>query len=167
MVTASTNVYHLNVFDYFTCPLAVQRRLPYITKLQVKEQYAKEDQFLDSTKVGELKKGYYPDYWYIYVYSPKPTGRSRLGQRARYDLIQTFTSIYAFLDWYTEQLIKHNTEQDQIEASLATMRAIEYCVCNRPQAVCKCNGDPIINYQLEPQPINSDVPAKILTHPVS
>lgn len=163
LVTASTNTYHLNVFEYFTCPLAVQRRLPIITKLKVKKEFSKEGQFLDSTKVGDLQAGDYPDYWYIYVYSPKPCEGSRIGQRAKYELIETFTNIYAYLDWYTTKILQHATEQDQITSSLASMRQITYCTCLRPIKYCKCNGDKITNYKLEAQTIYSDCPAKILT----
>ena len=67
-VIATTNVKHLNAHAHFSCPLAVQRRLPFVVNLRPKPEYARTDspQMIDPMKLPPIVDDW-PDYWLITV----------------------------------------------------------------------------------------------------
>ena len=67
-VIATTNTETLNAETYFACPLAVQRRLPYVLSITPRREYCKDGgPMIDPLLIPESKPGEYPDLWRITV----------------------------------------------------------------------------------------------------
>ena len=62
LVIGSTNTEHMNAFNYFSCPSAAQRRLPFVLDVRVKSEFLNEQGMLDSSK-AKCNAGEYPDFW--------------------------------------------------------------------------------------------------------
>jgi len=65
LVVGTSNAGHLNAHEYFWCPLAVRRRLPFVVNLRPKKEYLHENgKFLDPSKLNVVE-GEFPDFWII------------------------------------------------------------------------------------------------------
>lgn len=137
-VIATTNTEHLNSQFYFSCPLAVLRRLPYVIDVQPKPEYTKDGCMLDSTKVPKPSEGDYPDYWTFVVKRVIPVGKNRERQRAAHETIGRFDNIYDFLDWFSETAIEYEGVQNKVSECDLSMSKVELCACHRPKSHCKC-----------------------------
>lgn len=139
LVIGTTNTADLNLHSYFSCPLAVQRRFPFVIDLRPKEEYSKNSgTMLDGTKVP-VDDSVYPDLWNILVKKVVPAGEERNHQRGLLVDVQTFTNIDDFLEWYSKEVVKHVADQDKVTDSMAAMSKIEICpICYRAVAKCNC-----------------------------
>jgi len=136
---ATTNSEDINAPHYFSCPLAVQRRFPFVINLTVKHEYGRDDsrEMLDSSKVPTTTVGQYPDLWNIVV--KKVEANHLDNNQAILREICQFNSIDEFLVWFGKESIKHEKEQDQMGASIDVLRQNNVCKqCFYVENKCKC-----------------------------
>lgn len=153
LVIATTNTKELNTIHYFSCPMAVNRRLPIVVTLSVKPQYQKEARFLDAGLAPEVVPGSYPDYWNILVQKVVSCDDSKsstdpnfenmvdetISRRAKFENLQMFSNIYDFLAWFSAFAIKFEQEQGKVLSSDKCMRDVSLCKkCFYPTNLCKC-----------------------------
>lgn len=145
LVVATTNTPDLNAKHYFSCPLAVQRRLPYVIEVKPKKKYTKFKYMLDGKKVPKVRDGEYPDYWDIEVYSvqPNPKAKDVRKQQAIHKLIFSTSDINLFLDWYTKQILQFRAIQSREDDCDSKIKHINICKsCYRTAARCDCDPEP-------------------------
>jgi len=138
-VIGSTNTETLNLHAFFSCPLAVQRRFPWILDVTVKREYQSFDRpgMLDSSKVPSQVVGSYPDFWNFTLKRVEPVGEDRLHQAGRTMEVAQFTSMRDLLVWFNQAVIDHNDVQTTIMKGNATMDATELCeCCSLPTSWC-------------------------------
>nr|ULG00073.1 MAG: hypothetical protein 1 [Locarnavirus sp.] len=105
-VIATTNTDHLNAETYFACPLAVQRRLPYVISIAPKPQYRRDNgPMIDPTRIPPSEPGSYPDLWLIAVKRVVPVDKTvrkstHMGQTAELILEHEFEDVISFLQWF-------------------------------------------------------------------
>jgi hypothetical protein len=135
LVVATSNSKTLNAYHYFNCPLAIQRRLPYVITLEVKPEYARDGVFLDSDKVPPTEPGSYPDFWIITVEQVVPAGTDQ----ATFKKLEEFSDIYLFMDWYSARVLEFRAQQDKVNTSDKAMLQVRLCtVCHRPEGRGTC-----------------------------
>lgn len=141
LVIGSTNALDLNTHAYFSCPLAVNRRFPFIINLAPKKQYAKFECMLDPTKVPQVQQGCYPDIWEIEVLRVEPANSQAkpTGAMAKFTPIAKYTDIYSFLDWFHAVTTEHRNVQEKLMSTLDNLNDVKLCpTCKRPIIQCKC-----------------------------
>jgi hypothetical protein len=144
LVIATTNTENLNANSYFSCALAVRRRLPFIIELQPKKEYSKNDVMLDGSKLPPLVEGELPDYWNITVKRVVPLTHSR----AQTEIIEKFSDIYTFLPWFARVAEEHENIQDKSTSCGKIMRLTNICkLCKIPSARCSCSKECIYQAQ--------------------
>nr|UNY42076.1 MAG: polyprotein 1 [Picornavirales sp.] len=142
-VIATTNTENLNAETYFACPLAVQRRLPYIISIEPKTIYRKENgPMIDPLKIPESKEGEYPDLWRITVkrVSPAPqTARKSLhmGQTAVLITEGVYEDIYSFLMWFSAIARSSEGTQEKALKCDHDMRTVALCQHDIPADRCQ------------------------------
>lgn len=138
LVVATSNAKDLNAQEYFWCPLAVRRRLPFVVEVTPKQEYLHENQrFIDPAKLPETVDAF-PDFWNIKVQKILPHFD---GQRDRATLgdVQTFTNSGEFLKYFGEESLKHETTQDKSMTCDTGMSALRVCpLCKLVSAHCEC-----------------------------
>jgi hypothetical protein len=138
LVLASTNTIDMNAFEYFSDPLAVQRRLPYVVTVEVREEFCLPgSHMLDSSK-AVTKPGEFPDFWRFIVSTVEPImeGKKERGKIVERVVYERSTD---FLKDFAEQVMKHRVNQDTCMACNDVMKGIEICpMCLAPRYVCKC-----------------------------
>nr|ULF99940.1 MAG: hypothetical protein [Marnaviridae sp.] len=142
LVIGSTNTEHLNAHAQFSCPLAVQRRFPWIIDVTVKDCYQGEQKgMLDSKKVPAPAPGSYPDLWNFTIKTVKPASDSRLNQRGVPVVYAEYDNMRDFLVWYSTTLLDHERVQAQILAGNDCMESVVLCdECRLPQSMCDCDA---------------------------
>lgn len=139
-VIATTNTENLNAETYFACPLAAQRRLPYIFSLRPKPEYVRDDgPMIDPAKLPPSNPGEYPDFWEITVkkvVANTSRTRTHMGQTASYKTVNIFSNIYDFLLWFNSIAESAEVEQTQAMKCDEDMKTVELCAHKIP--VLKC-----------------------------
>ncbi len=141
LVIGSTNTEDMNLHAYFSCPLAVQRRFPWIVDVRVKPCYQDTNRpgMLDSSKVPATPAGEYPDLWTFVIKRVEPVGEERHHQMGRTVTDKEINTMPDFLRWYNEVIDQHNTVQDKIMASNARTYDTALCpACKLPVTWCEC-----------------------------
>lgn len=138
LVLATTNAPHLNAHDYFHCPLAVRRRLPFVVKVEPKEEYKHANgKFIEPTKLMTPTEGF-PDYWVITVQRIVPedlVGRDS----ASLETVEVFTDVHKFLKYFGEKSKEHEAIQTKAAASDTYMKDIKVCsLCCEIGKNCQC-----------------------------
>lgn len=134
LVTGTTNVPDLNAHAYFSCPLAIQRRLPHVVTIVPKPEYRTND-MLDSSKVPEPLDGEYPDLWEITVSKVVAADANN----AQLVEIGVYSDINEFLAWYGKDALRVDCEQKRILSNMELSRSIPVCkVCCYTKTLCKC-----------------------------
>lgn len=138
LVLATTNAPDLNAQDYFHCPLAVRRRLPYIVKVEPKEEYKHANgKFIDPTKLEKPTCGF-PNYWIITVQQIVPEEHNGRDS-ARLETIEVFTDVRKFLAHFGEKTKEHEKIQTKAEVADTYMRDIVVCpLCCSIKEECTC-----------------------------
>nr|ULG00049.1 MAG: hypothetical protein [Locarnavirus sp.] len=142
-VIATTNTENLNAEAYFACPLAVQRRLAYVITIEPKDEYRKDNgPMLDPLKVPPSVPGTYPDLWDITVKKIVPSaslGKASLhmGQTATAVLVQKFTDVHCFLEWFSLRAREADVVQSQALKCDEDMNAVHLCIHDRVFARCE------------------------------
>lgn len=139
LVIGTTNTQHLNVHAYFSCPLAVQRRFPYVLTIEPKAEYQTEDRpgMLASHLRPESTPGAYDDLWNIHVKRVVPIDKPGVEQ-GRLEHVETFTTMRTFLPWFNGQILEHHRIQDIVRESLEHAGDVKVCSCNMPMEWCTC-----------------------------
>lgn len=141
LVLGSTNTEHLNLTSNFSCPLAVQRRFPWVIDIAVKREFQDPDKpgMLDSARVPATPAGEYPDLWHFTIKRIEPAGEDRNHQRGRTVVDQEITNMRDFIRWYNTVIAHHNTIQDKIMASNERAYVTNVCpLCKAPVNWCEC-----------------------------
>lgn len=141
LVIGSTNTEDLNLVSFFSCPLAVQRRFPWIIDMRVRREYQDPDRpgMLDSSRVPTAKVGEYPDLWEFVIKRIEPCGEERNHQMGRTVIHAEYKSMREFLVWYNEVIDKHNEIQDIIMSGNNRMEETQLCdQCQVPTNWCQC-----------------------------
>lgn len=127
LVLATTNSENLNAVHYFSCPLAVQRRFPFVIDLKPKKDFARDDSptMLDPLKIPKTVKGEYPNLWEITVKKVEVNANDH--NQASLIPVEEFDDIYQFLRWYGKQAKAHKETQVKISHSLDIIRNNEVC----------------------------------------
>nr|ULG00066.1 MAG: hypothetical protein 1 [Locarnavirus sp.] len=147
LILATTNTKNLNAQDYFSCPLAVLRRLPWVITIEPKPEYAREDApgMIDPSKIVK-SPGVWMNVWRITIEKVVP-GEMRGGRQMAKHVYaipehngrsakecSTFEDINLYLDWYKDVVEKYNMLQRQAMEHDDDMAHIDLCsVCNRPR----------------------------------
>lgn len=141
LVLGSTNTEHLNLIAYFSCPLAVQRRFPWVIDVRVKAEFQSLEKpgMLDSSLVPPPVEGAYPDLWTFVIKRVVPCGEERLHQTGKLVIDQEIGDMKTFLQWYNKVITDHNTVQDKIMSGNNTMLDTKLCtLCSMPSSWCTC-----------------------------
>jgi len=137
LVIATTNTEHLNAHAYFSCPLAVQRRLPYIIEVKVKTECATNG-MLDHTK-AQKKAGEYPDFWEFTVKQVVPASDDPDNRKGKTKVIERFSHIAGLCKWFGDTAHTHREVQKRIGEEDKDTAKIEVCpTCGFPMYICVC-----------------------------
>jgi len=142
LVLGTTNIKYMQTYAHFNCPVAVNRRFPFIIEPKVKQEYV-TDGFLDSAKIKEYNHDYsnmYPDYWTFTI--SKILVGSADGDRVmpRSEVICECLNIGEFLGWFNKAIISFKTNQDYVSQTLDNIVSLSLCrVCNLPMGCCSCS----------------------------
>lgn len=138
LVLATSNAIDLNAHAYFWCPLAIQRRLPFVISIEPKAEYKHENQvFIDPVKLT-IESGEFPDYWNITLHKIVPYFD---GQRdkATLEVTKVFTDINEFLKEFGDASMKHKSTQNNADKSDNNVKNISVCpLCMYNTTKCKC-----------------------------
>lgn len=133
-VVATTNIKHLNAHARFACPLAVQRRLPFVINLAPKPEFARDDSpnMIDPAKLPAIVDNW-PDFWLIKIERVKDAGDGF----AEHEEVAEFSDINLFLDWLKEAM--NVFDEIQSKANLGSKAMTNFKVCNECNRVqCEC-----------------------------
>lgn len=136
MVVATTNTRHLNAHAYFSCPIAVQRRFPFVLVVTPKGKYARDDdpEMIDPAKLPPIIDEW-PNFWNIRVERVVASGDSQ----ATYDEVQTFTETDRFFEWLGDSMSLFESIQARAGAGILAMQDFEVCrVCRLLTHKCVC-----------------------------
>lgn len=158
-VVATSNSQHLNANSNFTTPLALKRRFGYMVDVAPREEFTKDDQFMDAKKVSDWKVSrgdadIFDDLWCIKLFKLVPTKRAadgrdfREAQDGTYVRINDkdemsdefiFSDIYAFLAWLSRKCLEHEANEEMLDkAGVEAQRAPMCHKCFYPEVRCKC-----------------------------
>nr|QKQ15133.1 hypothetical protein [Trichosanthes kirilowii marnavirus] len=149
---ASTNVKTLNAAYWFSVPIAVQRRFPYVITVVPKPEYAKYNDgspnpMLDSTKVP-TNNGQYDDLWEFKVEKVIP-GKSSTRPDAAYQLVGEKWNTADLLSWYGGAISDYYTECAKVSTANANYASAHMCAecfgtcsgeCSSPRRQPQCGG---------------------------
>ncbi len=133
LVIATSNSKDLHAQEYFWCPLAVRRRLPFVIHVQPKPEFKHENNvFIDPLKL-ETFDGFFPDWWDIEVFEVVPllTGNR---ERATLKSVAVFTETASFLQYFGRACLQHEENQRKAMSTDHDIRRIRICKsCLRPE----------------------------------
>lgn len=142
IVVATTNTEHLNASTWFSNPVAVRRRLPFIIELTPKKEFARDDAaaMLDPAKVPMSDPGCYDDLWHIKLSRVVVVNTDdNRNQDVQVLPLQTYTNIYEFYAALSGIIREFRAQQEQATASMENLRTVNLCaMCDLPVKHCKC-----------------------------
>lgn len=131
LVLATTNTPDLSAHEYFNCPLAVRRRLPYVVHIKPKEQYlAPNKKFIDPKKLETIEDGFFPDYWDITVQELEPREFKKRDVAILKDVVK-FDSIKGFLKHFGAASREHSVNQNKslkCDKAMSTAKVCRLCM---------------------------------------
>lgn len=126
LLIATTNCVTLNAREYFWCPLAVRRRLPYVVNVAPKNEFLHPNgQFIDPSKL-QCEEGKFPDFWIIKVFKLVPVSDG-VRDDASLEEIAEFTDINKFLQHFGKACLEHDKNQKKAMAKNDDMRSVAIC----------------------------------------
>jgi hypothetical protein len=140
LVIGTTNTAHMNAQFWFSNPVAVRRRFPYIVTVAPLGPYARSDApaMLDPTKLPALEEGEYPNYWHLVVEKVLVVDNGQV-QTTRNVRIAEFVDIYEFVQWFATAARDYHREQGFVDLYNDTLSKVEVCtLCYVPEKHCKC-----------------------------
>ncbi|APG77494.1 hypothetical protein 1 [Hubei leech virus 4] len=148
LVIATSNCASLNAKEYFWCPLAVRRRLPFVVTVKPKREYLHSNMvFIDSQKLKTVD-GQFPDFWDITVSEIKPLLDGHR-EDATLNKIATFTDVNKFLQFFGKACKQH--EANQLKAmskndDMLTVKVCKDCLLPLPHEECVVLQSGTVNY---------------------
>jgi hypothetical protein len=151
LVIATTNRADLHAAQYFSCPLAILRRFPFIVSVEVKPEYRQDPindgtgtvastPFLDPEKIGSFEG--FPDLWEIKVQKIVPDCRAEGEPGKDYARLKTehiFTDVNEFLRFFGERITQHKANQSRALGADKYMDELEVCTkCFYVGDKCEC-----------------------------
>jgi len=134
MVTcASTNSPHLNAQFYFSHPIAVLRRFPYVVHVKVKSEYSTKG-MLDPTKVPSPPTDI-PNFWEFEV--KKIVGCKGKNEPV-YEDIPKFDDIKEYLQWLGKTALAHFELQKKVRTEAEKFEEMEVCSTCQMIKPCSC-----------------------------
>jgi hypothetical protein len=170
LVLGSTNTESLNLSAYFSCPLAVQRRFPWVIDVKVKAEFMSADKpgMLDSSKVPPPVVGEYPDLWHFTIKRVEPVGEERNGQMGRNVEHAQFSNMRDFLRWLNNVIDNHNDIQDIIMAGNSVMEETAVCaLCGMPDNWCECMNTQAVDVPAPDALVLHGIPTYMVVEPMS
>nr|ULG00017.1 MAG: putative RNA-dependent RNA polymerase [Marnaviridae sp.] len=143
-VMGTTNTQNLNTTAYFSCPLAVQRRFPYVLNIKPKREFQDRDRpgMLASHLRPDTISDTYDDLWDITLYRVVPVNGPGPVEMARNELVTTFTRMADFLKWFNLQIHEHQRIQAIVKESLDNAEDVLLCTdCELPVGFCDCGQE--------------------------
>jgi hypothetical protein len=138
LVLCTTNAPDLNAAEYFHCPLAVRRRLPFVVSVRPKPEYLQTNgSFIDPAKLPPID-GAFPDYWLIEVQKVVPVEHAGKDD-AKLVMDKFFNNVNDFLRYFAEKSKEHEGHQLMSTACDEKMKDIKVCrLCLTVGATCEC-----------------------------
>lgn len=153
LLLATTNSVDLNAQEYFSCPLAVRRRLPFVIQVEPKPEFRHANGvFIDPAKLTQPTDGF-PDFWNITVskVTPFQEGKREL---ARLEVVGEYSDVHEFLKHFGECAIEHKKNQSRAMSCDTYMGEIKVCSkCLKPESKCDCmkvQADELIELEYVP-----------------
>lgn len=139
LVMATTNCEHLNANEYFHCPLAVRRRLPYIIEVRPKPEYTHENGvFIEPSRLPAAAPGF-PDFWIITVKRLVPHIGADGRELATTEVVEVFSDIRKFVRHFGAFAKQHVVNQAKGEAAEEFVKQVDLCpVCCAYKEDCFC-----------------------------
>lgn len=151
LLLATTNREDLNAHAYFSCPLAVRRRFPYVIHLEVKDEFCAYEMIngkptkttmVDESKIPPLQDGELMDIWNITLQkliAAPGVKDGKDGSHPKLEPIAVFTDIYDFLELFSQLSITFGEHQSLGAVATEKMAQVEICpACYRPVCKCRC-----------------------------
>jgi len=138
LVVATTNAADLNAHEYFWCPLAVRRRLPFVVHVEPKKEYIHENgRFINPRALPPID-GAFPDFWRITVQKVVPFFDGER-DRATLETVQIFENSAEFLRFYGEASRAHEDIQAKSMTCDDGMSQLQVCpLCLLVSRDCEC-----------------------------
>lgn len=146
LVLATTNAPDLNALEYFHCPLAVRRRLPYVIKVEPKQEYLHANgKFIEPTKLPAIDSSF-PDFWNITVQKLEPIDHNGRDS-AKLETVAVFTDVKEFLKHFAKESFAHEANQDKSQNCDTKMKDIPVCtLCYCVKEDCHClQAGPVVS----------------------
>lgn len=144
LLLASTNTEHLNAHCYFSYPVALRRRFPYVVELSIRREFCiPGTNMLDPATVS-VDPEEYQNIWNIHLKKLLITKNGNLEDKqapvvATFETIGEWTDIYDFLKVFSRLSLEHKFNQERAEATVTNMRRITCCKrCFMPPHRCEC-----------------------------
>lgn len=150
MCVATTNTKHLNAHSYFSCPVAVQRRFPFVLNVSPKRAYARDDDhdMINPAKLPAIVDSW-PDFWNIEVERVVAVDE----KSAKYELVKRFTNVHDFLAWLAGAMQDFEEIQSRAGAGVEAMRRLAVCrKCYKLDSMCTC----VVPASAVPNVVDSD-----------
>jgi len=139
LVLATTNCENLNAHEYFHCPLAVRRRLPYVIEVEPKAVYKQANGvFIEPESLPSAEPGF-PNFWDITVKRIVPSIQNDGSEQATLEIVEKFTEITEFIKHFGAFAKQHRANQSKGEAAEEFVKQVELCpVCCCYKEDCQC-----------------------------
>lgn len=134
-VEITTNTPLLNTYAYFSFPVAVNRRFPYVIDIKPKREYCNPNNpnQIDPSRIPELQEGHYLDLWHIQVSDIE--ARGSMGTLRK---IHSFDNIYKYFEWFNQARATFNENQAQSIRATEAVKRVQLCECCKlPQIACR------------------------------
>lgn len=142
LVLASTNVEHMNTWFFFSTPVAVNRRFPFVVSIEVKQEHAKDEVMLDPNRIPELINGELPNLWNFTIKRVVP-GIHQNDTQPKFEIVHTFDDIHQFIHWYCLAAKEHESNQAKAEKTQDHIRSLRVCKhCAQIIKFCECGTQP-------------------------
>lgn len=136
MVVATTNTKHLNAHAYFACPIAVQRRFPFVLNVKPKREFARDDdeEMIDPSKLPAIESEW-PNFWNIQVERVVAAGDNQ----ATYSVVRVFSETDRFFEWLGDTMREFEKIQTRAGQGVLAMQTFEICKkCTLLKHKCVC-----------------------------
>jgi len=132
---ATTNTKHLNAQFYFSYPVAVLRRFPYVIHVTPKPQYATGG-MLDSEKARNATDPH--DLWHFKV--EKIIGVKKDGKDPLFEEIPEFDNLNNYLTWLGKTILAFEANQERV---IKQLNGLEFTVCKNCCSISGCDCEMI------------------------
>jgi len=132
LVIATSNCADLHAQEYFWCPLAIRRRLPFVVNIKPKQEFLHNNQvFIDPIKIA-TEDGKFPDLWDIEVQKVVPVLQGNR-ELATLELVKKYDDVNEFLQAFGKACKEHEANQTRAMTKDTDMFSINVCeTCFKP-----------------------------------